>query len=174
MPLSTLWAAYVALSTLGLLVHTSASEQVEFSGKYVGERDKHAPSNQNAPTLEVAQNQDSIEITRVELGKKTFSRCPLNGSEGEYISPGGMPGKCKAQLKGKYLILDSVVPIPSKPWRESAPPLTVHTRERWQLSSAETLTIKSDVNFPNFPVDISATVAPMSSKTTKYKRTTPQ
>jgi hypothetical protein len=48
----------------------------------------------------------------------------------------------------------------------------MNTKERWQLSADGTsLTIKSDVDFPDFRSDISATVAVDASGTTKYKRT---
>src|SRR5438477_4610513 len=82
---------------------TSATDKLNFSGKYLAEQGKN--TSENVSTLEVVQSDDGIEITRVELGKKTVSRCPLNGSDGDYTSPGGVSGKCKAQLKPKYVIL---------------------------------------------------------------------
>ena len=98
MKVPVLLTACVAF-TMCLSAYTSASDKVDFSGKFVPEREKHA-SDKIDSTLEIAQTQDAIEITRAELGKKTFSRCPLNGpSEGDYTSPGGMSGKCKASLR---------------------------------------------------------------------------
>ena len=47
----------------------------------------------------------------------------------------------------------------------------MHTKERWQLSTdGKSLTIKSDVDFPDFPAGISATVAGDTSGTRKYTR----
>lgn len=151
---------------------TSASDKLNFSGKYVVDQEKKPPEGEKTSTLEVIQNDDSIEITRVELGKKTVSHCPLNGSDGDYTSPGGISGKCKAQLKPKYLILESVVL--ARP-QQAAVLLRVHTKGKWQLSTdAKTLTIKSDVDFPDVPTDISAMVADRyASGAVKYKRIGP-
>ena len=139
-----------------------AADKVNYSGKYSSERPKNTSTDSK---LEVVQNEDSIEITRVELGKRTTSRCPFNGSEGDYTSPTGVSGKCKAQLKGKKLIIDSVVAARPQPTGT----VRMHTKEQWQLSTdGKTLTIKLDVDFPDFPAVISASVA---STTTKYTRT---
>jgi len=143
-----------------------AADEVNFSGKYLAER-KAAPGRSGL-ALEVVQNNDYVEITRMELGKKTTSRCPLNGSEGDYTSLGGISGKCKAQRKGKYLIVESVVVTRPQPTTA----VRMHTKERWQLSTdVKTLTIKSDVDFPDFPADISAAVAGNTSGIMKYTRT---
>jgi hypothetical protein len=162
------------MSCVGLVIASSgktglAADKVNYSGKYIAERLRTASGGETDSTLEVVQNEGSIEVTRVELGKKTTSRCPFNGSEGDYRSPGGVPGKCKAQLKRKYLILESIVVARPQP---TAPPVREHTKERWQLSAdGKTLTIKSDVDFPDFPADISVAVADITSGTTKYTRT---
>jgi hypothetical protein len=146
-----------------------AADKVNYSGRYSVERMKTTSGGESDSTLEVAQNEDSIEVTRVELGKRSTSHCPLNGSEGDYTSPGGVSGKCKAQLKPKYLVLESVVVGRPQP---KSPPVRMHTKERWQLSAdGKTLTIKSDVDFPDFPADISAAVAGDTSGTRKYTRT---
>jgi hypothetical protein len=163
------WVACIGLVMLWTASTGLAADKVNYSGKYSAERPKTTSDAETDSTLEVVQNEDSIEVTRVELGKRTTSRCPFNGSEGDYTSPGGASGKCKVQLKGKYLVLDSVVVARPQP---TAPPVRMHTKERWQLSAdAKTLTIKSDVDFPDFPSDISAAVAGTTSGTTKYTRT---
>jgi hypothetical protein len=144
-----------------------ASDKVNYSGKYSLQGRKTASGSQSDLTLNVVQNEDSIEVSRVEHGRRTTSRCPFNGSEGEYTSPGGVPGKCRAQLKGKYLVLHSVVVTRPQP---TGPPVRVHTRERWQLSAdSRTLTIRTDVDFPSSPVGASAALD--ISGTDKYKRT---
>lgn len=145
-----------------------AADGTNFSGKYTAELSKNTSGRSAESTLEVVQNEDAIEITIVESGKKTTSRCPFNGSEGDYTSPGGISGKCKAQLKGKNLIIKSIIVTRSQPTAN----VRMHTKERWQLSKdGKTLTIKLDVDFPDFPADVSAAVAGETSTTRKYTRT---
>ena len=167
-----LWVVCAALVMTLMPERTSASDKLNFSGKYVVDQAKKSSEGENDSILEVIQNDDSVEITRVELGKKTVSHCPVNGSDGDYTSPGGVSGKCKVQVKPKYLILESVVL--TRP-QQTASPLRMHTKEKWQLSAdAKTLTIKSDVDFPDVPADISAMVADRyASGTVKYKRIDP-
>ena len=145
-----------------------AADGTNFSGKYKAELPKNTSGRSAESTLEVVQNEDAIEITIVESGKKTTSRCPFNGSEGDYTSPGGILGKCKAQLKGKNLIIESIIVTRPQP----AANVRMHAKERWQLSKdGKTLTIKLDVDFPDFPADVSAAVAGETSTTRKYTRT---
>lgn len=68
----------------GLPLAGLAADNVNYSGKYSAQRLKNTPSGSTGSVLEVVQSEDSIEITRVELGKRTTSRCPFNGSEGDY------------------------------------------------------------------------------------------
>jgi hypothetical protein len=169
-PYSLLWVTCVALLIMLVPGQTSATDKVDFSGKYVPESRKN--TSDNDATLEVIQSDESIDITRVALGKRTISHCPLNGSDGDYTSSGGVPGKCKAQLKSKYVTIESVVL--SRPQQASSTTLRMRTREKWQLSAdAKTLTIKSAVDFPDLSSDISAAVASIASGTMKYKRTSP-
>ena len=166
---SVVWVGCVGLIVSCLAKTGLAADKVNYSGKYSAARLKPAPGGAGDSILEVVQTEDRIEITRVERGQTTTSRCPLNGSEGDYTSPGGVSGKCKAQLKAKYLTVESVVVARPQP---TAPPVRMHTKERWQLSAdAKILTIKSDVDFPDFPSDISAAVAGTTSGTAKYTRT---
>ena len=153
----------IAWTAIGL-----AADKVNYSGKYSADRPTVKSGVETDSTLEVVQNEDGIAVTRVELGKRTTSHCPLNRSEGEYTSPAGVSGKCKAQLKAKYLILDSVVVTRPQPTAT----VRMHTKERWQLSAdGKSLTIKFDVDFPDFPSDMSAAVAGDTSGTRKYTRT---
>jgi hypothetical protein len=70
--------------------------------------------------------------------------------------------------EGKYLFLESVIVTRPQP---TASPVRIHTKERWQLSAdAKSLTIKSDVDFPDFPAAISGAVAGDASTTRKYTR----
>lgn len=142
-------------------------DATNYSGRYIAERPKKASGGPAESTLEVVQNESAIEITMVESGKKTTSRCPLNGSDGDYTSPGAISGKCKAQLNGKSLIIESFVVTRPQPTAN----VRMHTKERWQLSKdGKSLTIKLDVDFPDFPADISAAVAGSTSTTRKYTR----
>lgn len=145
-----------------------AADKANYSGKYSRQERKTASGNKIDSTIEVVQSADHIEITRVEQGSRTSNRYPLNGSEGAYTSPGGLAGKCKAQLKDKYLVLESEVTNKPSP---NAPPVRVHTRERWQLSSdSKTLTVKSDMDFPDAPREVSSLVGQYRSGTQKYAR----
>ena len=143
-----------------------AADKLNYSGKYSLQGPKAASAGEPGSTLEVVENEDSLEVTRVELGKTTTSRCPLNGSEGDYTSPGGVAGKCKALFKGKYLVLESV--FVTKP-ESAGSAVRMHTKERWQLSTdSKILTIRTDTDFPDFPSDISAALN--ASGTLKYSR----
>jgi hypothetical protein len=93
---------------IGLVVACSnsiglASDKANYSGKYSLAVQKSKSGSEVDSALEVIQNDDNIDVTTVEQGKRTTNRCCLTGSEGDYTSPGGVPGKCKAQFKGKYL-----------------------------------------------------------------------
>src|SRR5438270_13749956 len=94
-----LLATCTAVLILLVSQRTSASDSFDFSGKYVSEQDAFGVIS----TLEVIQDNEGINITRMKLGKRTVSRYPLDGSDGEYMSPDGVSGKCKAKLKPKYL-----------------------------------------------------------------------
>ncbi len=135
-----------ALLLLGLRL--GAAEGQNFSGSYTltGAKGDFDFSKDTVWTISVVQTRAAIEVTRVRDGHTNVNRFPLDGTEGGYTSTTGTPGKCKGQLKGKSLILESVVttyPAPNRPAAET------RTRERWQLSAnSKTLTIRNDVDFP--------------------------
>ena len=154
---------FVAFATLGGL----AGNAPTYTGKY-SPLDKKAVSGSGEVTLEVVQSGNSIQVTLIQQGKRTTNRYPLDGSEGDYMTASGIHGRCKGQAKGKQLILESLVTVQPP---GSARPIREHTRQRWQLSpEAKTLTIQTDVDFPDFPVDISAAVAGDTSDKEKYIR----
>ena len=145
-----------------------AADKMNYSGKY-SLKSRNNASGESESTLNVRQNEDSIEVTRLEQGKSTTNRYPLNGTEGDYMSPGGVSGKGKGQLAGKNLVLESFIVTRLQP---SAPPVRIHIKEQWQLSADfKTLTIKSDVDFPDFPAEISGIAAAYGPGTQKYTRT---
>ena len=95
------------------------------------------------------------------------NRYPLNGSEADYVSPGGVPGKCKARFKGSQLILESMVVARPQP----NVPVRLHTKERWELSKdSKILTIQTDVDFPDMPAAISSVATENSPRKQKYVR----
>lgn len=135
---------------LGLMSTAAAADKRDFSGSYTLKENTKAPRLQKgeAWTIRVAQTESAIEVTRVMDGHQNLNKFPLDGSEGRYVSPGGPTGTCKAQFKGKYLILDTFITTRPQP---NGPLVQMHTRERWELSSdAKTLKIHTDVDFPQF------------------------
>src|SRR6201999_804157 len=98
--------------------------------------------------IHVHQDQSAIEVTRIFDGKETSNRFPLDGTEGKYVSEGGIPGTCKGQLKSKNLILESVVVTHPQ---SNAQAVLLHTKERWDLSGdLKTLKIHSEIDFPQY------------------------
>jgi hypothetical protein len=137
----------VALLLLGPRLGAAAEAQ-NFSGSYTltGAKGDFDFSKDTVWTISVIQTGAAIEVTRVRDGHTNVNRFPLDGTEGDYTGPSGTPGKCKGQLKGKNLVLESVVttfPARNRPGAET------RTRERWELSAnSKTLTIRNDVDFP--------------------------
>jgi len=172
--LSKRWGLLSNFAILALLLAIAAftgpaGDLPSFTGKY-SPTDKKDKSISKV-VLEVVQTGDAIEVTRVDRtdkDKRTTNRYPVDGSDGDFVSPSGIHGKCRAQFKGKQLILESLVEVqlPS-----SGRAIREHTRERWQLSAdGKTLTIQTDVDFPDFPGEISAAVAGDTSGRKKYVR----
>jgi hypothetical protein len=150
-----------------------AEETANYSGKYSIQQGNHASDKQSDSTLEVVQNRDRIEITRVEMGQRTTNSYSLDGSEADCTQPGGVPSRCKGQLKEEHLVLESIT-VTNPRWA----PSRVHVRSRWQLSADnKTLTIKTDIDFPNLAPNMrlglspySPQLAPYEPGTTKYAR----
>lgn len=146
-----------------------AVDKANYSGKYSLQEKKTPAGSETEVTLNVVQTDDAIEITKVEQGRKLTNRYPLNGSEGDYRTPTGVSGKCKAQLKDKLLVLESIVVTPTQP---NGPSMRMHTKERWQLSKdSKILTIKTEIDFPDAPPLASSIVGEYGSGTEKYMRT---
>jgi len=163
-------AIVVCTACISLLILWSAEPAIaadapNYTGRYSLQERKNAPVSGD-PDIEVVQTENSVEVTIIYHGKRTTSRCPLDGSEGDYVSSGGVPGKCKARFKGSQLILESMVighPQPNVSVR-------LHTKERWELSKdSKTLTIQTDTDFPDVPAAISSVVTGDSQKQ-KYIR----
>jgi len=163
-------ASVACILAVALSTHSGlAADKVNYSGNYLLEGKNTKAGGETGSSLEVVQSQDSIEITRVEQGRRTRNRYPLTGSDGDYTSPGGVSGRCKAQPKGKYLVVESIVVSRPQP---TGSPVRMHTKERWRLSAdSKILTIEANVDFPDFPAGISNVVNDAyASGTQKYVR----
>jgi hypothetical protein len=123
-----------------------ASDRRDYSGSYKRQEQKKKGLDSQDVALHVIQSEQAIEVTRTENGIRTTNRFPLDGSEGPYTSPSGKPGKGKAQLKSKELILEYVVVTRAQP---DAPLVRVGRRERWRLSpDGKLLSIRYEAKFP--------------------------
>jgi hypothetical protein len=139
--------AAVALSTTVTPRVGLAANNQNFTGKYLHPGEKDRSDLDPAVTLDVVQSDEAIEITRADPGGKTSNRYLLNGAEEDCVSPSGVSAKCKAQLKGKFLVLEVVVASRD---RDSGALVRIRTVEQWQLSGdSKTLTIKLRVDFPD-------------------------
>jgi hypothetical protein len=124
----------------------SAAANLNFTGKYVHRGDKVNSDLDPEITLDVVQNDQALEVTRDGPAGKASNRYLLNGSEQDCVTSNRVSAKCRAQLKGKYLVLESVVDSPDQ---TSGNLIHVRTVEQWQLSGdSKTLTIKLRVDFP--------------------------
>jgi hypothetical protein len=158
-------ASSCVLSILLFSVCSFSGDAPNFTGKYALQAKKASATD---PVLEVVQSVDSVEVTRHYKGERLTNRYPLGGGDGDYMSSGGIPGKCKAQIKGKQLILESVVTMRPQP---QGPAMREHERERWELSAdSKTLTVQTDVDFPDVRADVSAVVGESVSGKQKYVR----
>lgn len=138
-----IWLAVLLLAVPKL----SAAERPDFSGTYelTGAKGRFKFTDQTKWTLSVVQAEGFIEVIKVQDGTQSTNKFPLDRTEGIYISPGGMQGKCKGQIKGKSLILESVVKAS----------VTLHIKERWELSpDLKKLTIRTDVENPQLPISV--------------------
>jgi hypothetical protein len=134
----------------------------DFSGSYTisGGKGSFKFKKGMSQSLQVNQTAVALEITKTVNGTAIANRLPLDGSVGAYNSQGGPKGECTARFKGKSLVVDYVVTTHPQP---NGPPVQIHTRERWELSSdAKTLTIRTDVDFTNSPLKDFQLVEPWS------------
>lgn len=126
----------------------AAAARPDFSGSYTLTGSKGAFKAKGASwSIRVVQTEATIEILKTMDGKEDLNTFQLDGSESVFTSSGGQKGTGKAQFKGKTLILETFITTRPQP---NGPAVQIHTRERWELSAdSKTLTIRSDVDFPN-------------------------
>jgi hypothetical protein len=141
----------------------------DFSGAYTLKASK-GPSKilkrGSSWTLRVIQGDPSVQISALKDGSLyDYYDVKLDGTQASYRSPGGLSGICRAQLKRRSLVLDTLVtarPIGGSPL------VQVHTRERWTLSSdGRTLTIQRDVDSPTVPLNGFQVIEPVSETYTR-------
>jgi hypothetical protein len=126
-----------------------AAPNLDFTGKYLHKGQKGNSDIDPEVTLEVAQHDGAIEITKEELGSKTTNRFTLDYAESDCLARGDIQARCKAKLKGKSLILESVVLSED---RTTGNPVHLRTVEEWQLSGdSKTLTVKVSIDSPDRP-----------------------
>ena len=99
--------------------------------------------------MEVSQADSTIEVTTNQNGLRTKNKFLFSGAESIYVSPGGVKGTSKTQLKGKTLTIETFINSSPTP---NGNAVQLHTRERWELSSdSKTLTIHQQVDSPSVP-----------------------
>jgi hypothetical protein len=125
----------------------AAQDSTDFSGRYrlVAIKSESPSKKVPASTLTIIHREGTLERTEVTDGKVLVSRYTLDGKECKNITSGGAPATDKAQLKGKNIIIRSIVPLNAPAPAASS----VITTEKWELSKVSAkLTIHSKIEFP--------------------------
>jgi hypothetical protein len=151
-------------------IRAADNAKLDFSGAYTlsGAKGSFKIDKASSWLLDVVQNEAEIKITKTLAGKATTNRFMLDGTEVPYVSEGGVRGTCTAKWKGKTLIIDTS--IATRPQR-GGPEVRIHTREQWTLSSdLKTVTIRSDVDFPNSGLGGFQVVEPWSEIYTRSRQ----
>jgi hypothetical protein len=147
-------ATALLLIPLAVVFHASPADvAADFSGSYTLTKSKGGSKAKTGGTitLRVSQTESAVEITKTINGVPNANKFPLDGSDGPYVSSGGVKGAGRAQFKGETLVLETLVIV--RP-QANAPEVRIHTKERWNLSAdSKKLTIRTDVDFPNSPLD---------------------
>ena len=115
---------------LFLAVAALASDQptVDFSGTYTSTLTVKDASGKHPKTLiKVTQTADSLEIATITGGKTVVRKLHLDGTVTTNPTPGGIMVKDKATLKGKSLVIQTVLP-------GTDPRLPGTVEEKWELS----------------------------------------
>jgi len=159
--LMKLFVVVISLATIAW-----AATKADFSGNYAAQQKKGDKAI--TASLRVIQTDSTVQVTRVYGDKSVTNSFPFDGSEGDYTTETGVHGKCRAQLKGDTLVLESLVASPSK---ANTPSLRFDTIEEWRLSAdSKTLTIKTEFKSPDMSADVMAAAFPNNPRTEKYQR----
>ncbi len=136
------------LCALLFVAATSQKQGKNFSGDYslIATEGQFAVSMDAGSTLKVEQTSDSLEITRVEGGKKSFSKFSLKTGAGEYTGADGKLRKATEQLKSGKLFTDVLYITPAE---GATPRSEFHVKEEWALSDdARTLILRRKLEMP--------------------------
>jgi|LakMenEpi03Aug12_release.lakeMendotaPanAssembly.Ray.scaffolds.fasta_scaffold814713_1 hypothetical protein len=152
-----------------LVLKGAGADQPDFSGSYTlseikgsQKADKFTPL-----VLRVVQKEHNIEITRIEDGKATSNSFKLDGSKSAYTNVDAVKGVGSARLKGKGLIIETE--IASRPY-PNKPSVQIKEKQQWKLSpDLKTLTIRTDVDFPNSVLQGFQLIQPWTEIYTKDK-----
>ncbi|MGB9196251.1 MAG: hypothetical protein WCB53_04915 [Terriglobales bacterium] len=150
-------AAFVVSLIVVLSVGVLAQDSPNFSGTYhlVSIKADNPAKKLPASTLTIVHREGIMERTEVTDGKSLVSRYTLDGKECKNVTSGGVSSTDRAELKGKNIIIRSIVPLNAPPPAASS----AITTEKWELSKdSTTLTIHSKVEFPGVAMlDFSST-----------------
>jgi hypothetical protein len=160
--------AYIGLALALFVSLGRAAPKPDYSGQYLLELRKAQRGSLTSQRLVVQQTDNAVEVTMIDGDKRITNQYSLNGSEGPYTSPAGVTGKCRGKIDDGNLVLESVVVTKPQPF---APPVSIHTRDRWHLSSdLKTLTVKSEVDFPGSPQEARMVTGTYASGSRRYTR----
>ncbi len=98
-------AARILAVTLACSCAVLGADIPIFSGTY----NQQKPKPPKPHTLRVSQSQTAVEVTSENAGKTAVTRVSLNGSPVECTTPSGTAGKCRAQIDGSQLTIESNV-----------------------------------------------------------------
>lgn len=162
----------IVLAAAGTIpaIRAADNAKIDLSGAYTltGAKGSFKMNRGASWRLDVVQAGAEINVTKTTDGKATANRFMLDGTEAPYVSEGGAKGTCTARWTGKTLVIDTYVA--SRPQR-GGPEVRIHTREQWTLSpDLKTLTIRSDVDFPNSGLGGFQVVEPWSEIYTRNPR----
>ena len=153
---------------LGFAAIPLAVTKADYSGTYAAQQKSGKAGSPKPTVIRVIQTDATIEIIRTENEKTVTNRLPLDGSEADYSSPTGKRGRGRVQFQGDDLLVEWHVTTPGADGK----PILWHTKERWKLSSDKrTLTIKSEVDSPDFAPAVMAAALPNNPWTDTYQRT---
>ena len=143
-----------------------AANNADFSGIYAAQQKKGDKAIK--ASLRVIQTDSTVKVTRIYGDKSVTNSFPLDGNDGDYTTETGVRGKCRAQLKGDTLVLESFVASPPK---ANTPSLRFETIEEWRLSAdTKTLTVKTEIKSPDMSADVMAAAFPNNPQKEKYQR----
>ena len=161
--LKKLSVLFVCLASLAL-----APARPDFSGSYAVKQKGAGETGAATVVLRVVQADSYIEVAREETNGTLTNRFPLDGTEGEYTTPTGARGKCKARFNKETLVLETTVVST----RAEGRAMRFGTREDWRLSKDQgTLTIKTEIKMPDMPPEMVAMAFPNNPRTETYRRT---